>query len=142
MTDTHEDRGLEMTGSGTRLEPAVARTLSAMLLLMPAAASPQAVNDPMRPPGLEAVVESGEGPTGGGLTLQTVMISPTYKAAIINGVLVKLGEKIGEAELVAVEESHVVLKTGTTKEVLKFPTTVVKSESKPAAAKKAAARGR
>jgi hypothetical protein len=120
--------------------PVAAALLGVALVIVPAAASPQMLNDPTRPPGVEAAVEPAEGATGGGLTLQTVMISPTYKAAIINGVLVKLGEKFGDAELVGVEEDHVVLKSGTAKQVVKFSTTVVKSEVKPGAEKNVAGR--
>ena len=36
--------------------------------------------------------EADAGESGGGLILQTVIISPTQKTAIINGVVVKLGE--------------------------------------------------
>ena len=43
------------------------------------------------------------------MMLQSVMISPTQKAAIINGVMVKLGEKYGDAVLARVAESEVVL---------------------------------
>ncbi len=82
------------------------------------------------------------GDAGGGMTLQTVMISPTQKAAIINGVMVKLGEKYGDAVLVSVAENQVVLKSGGVVQVLKFYSAVEKSEVKPAVAKKASRQGK
>ena len=54
-------------------------------------------SDPMRPPsgfGVgEADVETAE--TGGGMTLQSVMISPAGRAAIISGVIVERLRAIG-----------------------------------------------
>lgn len=101
-------------------------------LLVPGAASAQVANDPMRPPVgyADAVPDSG---AGGGLRLQSVMISPTQRWAIINGVLVKLGEKYGNAVLVRVVETEVVLKSGGTQEVLKLHPGVLKREIVPGA---------
>jgi MSHA biogenesis protein MshK len=48
------------------------------------------------------------------------MISPTQSSAIINGVTVRLGEKYGDAVLVRVAESEVVLKSGSAQQVLKI----------------------
>lgn len=104
-----------------------------MLALMPAAALAQAMNDPTRPPaGLGAAAEA-EGDAGGAIRLQSVMISPTQKSAIINGVMVRLGEKYGDAVLVGVAESEVVLKSGAVRQVLKLHPGVVKRDSAAAA---------
>ena len=81
----------------------------------------QIATDPMRPPsgyateGTEEPVEAG-----GGLTLQSVLISPTHRAAIISGVMVRLGEKYGDAVLVKVTENEVVLRSGSENQVLKL----------------------
>ena len=115
--------------------------LGVVLALMPAVASPQAVNDPTRPPGALATSAPG-GDAGGGMTLQTVMISPTQKAAIIDGVMVKLGEKFGDAVLVSVAENQVVLKSGGVEQVLKFYSAVEKREVKPAVVKNASRQGK
>ena len=114
---------------------AAAWALGVVLALMPAVASPQAVNDPTRPPGALATSAPG-GDAGGGMTLQTVMISPTQKAAIINGVMVKLGEKYGDAVLVRVAENQVVLKSGGAEQVLKLYPAVEKREIMPVAEKR------
>ena len=54
--------------------------------------------------------------------LQTVIISPQYRAAIINGETVRLGENYGEAKLVEVRENSVVLQNAQGRRVLElFP---------------------
>ena len=96
----------------------------------------QALNDPMRPPTAYAGAESG-GNEAAGPVLQSVMISPTLKAAIINGEMVKLGGKFGNAKLVKISENEVVLKSGEETQVLKmYPglekRAIVKTAPKPA----------
>jgi hypothetical protein len=96
--------------------------LVAATLLLPAMASAQRITvDPTRPPaGFGIGAADSERETGGGIRLQTVMISPTQRAAIINGVLVRLGEKYGDAVLVGVAENGVVLKSGSVHQVLRL----------------------
>ena len=112
------------------------------LMIYCASAMAQVGNDPTRPP-------SGFGTTGtdvdvadGGMVLQSVMITPTSRAAIIGGVTVKLGEKYGDAVLVKVAENEVVLKSGTTSQVLKLYPGVEKRESAPVPAKPAPRRSK
>ena len=76
------------------------------------------------------------------MTLQSVMISPTSKTAIISGVAVKLGEKYGDAVLVKVAENEVVLKSGATSQVLKLYPGVEKRYTAPAPAKTASRRAK
>jgi len=103
--------------------------LGAVLALMPAVASAQIATDPTRPPtGFAA--EAPEGAAAGN-QLQSVMISPTRSAAIINGVTVRLGEKYGDAVLVGVAESEVVLRSGGVQQVLKIHPGVDKREIVP-----------
>ena len=101
-------------------------------------------SDPMRPPsgfGVgEADVETAD--AGGGMTLQSVMISPAGRAAIISGVMVRLGEKYGDAVLVKVAESEVVLKSGSDSQVLKLYPGVDKRVAAQAAAKVAPRKGK
>ena len=91
-------------------------------LALPAAVSAQRITvDPTRPPaGFGAGAADTERETAGGIRLQTVMISPTQRAAIINGVMVRLGEKYGDAVLVGVAENGVVLKSGSVHQVLRL----------------------
>ena len=102
-------------------------------------AAAQVVIDPTRPPGGYAV-ESPDALPDGGMTLQSVLISPSQKAAIISGVVVKLGEKYGDAVLVKVAETEVVLRTGETSQVLKLHPGVEKREIDPAADKAGSSR--
>ena len=54
--------------------------------------------------------------------LQSIIISPKYRVAVINGVTVALGEKIGDATLVEVREGSVVLQGPQGKRVMElFP---------------------
>ena len=114
-------------------------SLGAALALMPAVAAAQVMNDPTRPPVGQAAAdpEAAGDAEGGGAVLQSVMISPTRKAAIINGAMVKLGEKYGDAVLVKVAENEVVLKSGDASQVLKLYPGVEKREIAPVAAKSA-----
>ena len=83
-----------------------------------ASASAQITTDPTRPPAALAV----EAPRGAVAAnqLQSVMISPTRKTAIINGVVVELGKKYGDAVLTKVAEDEVVLESGGSRQVLRL----------------------
>lgn len=60
-------------------------------------------------------------------TLQSVILAPHYRAAIISGHTVRLGESYGEARLVEVSEGQVVLESVQGKRVLKlFPEVFIK----------------
>jgi MSHA biogenesis protein MshK len=113
-----------------------------LALLAPGASvAAQVMNDPTRPPPGYDAGEPDAGDAGGGIMLQTVLITPTQKAAIINGVLVRLGEKYGDAVLIAVAENEVVLRSGGARQVLKLHPAVNKRESGAAAATGATTRG-
>lgn len=108
------------------------------LALWCASATAQVTTDPTRPPaGFESGMTTGDAAGDGsdGMKLQSVLISPTHKAAIISGVMVKLGEKYGDAVLVKVAENEVVLKSGGLRQVLKLYPGVDKREIVPVAQK-------
>jgi MSHA biogenesis protein MshK len=92
----------------------------------------QIANDPTRPPSGYATESADPAADAGGLTLQSILISPSHKAAIISGVMVKEGEKLGEAVLVKVAENEVVLRTAGVSQVLKLYPGVDKREVAPA----------
>jgi MSHA biogenesis protein MshK len=77
----------------------------------------QALNDPMRPP---AVSSERETPAAGSSRLQSVLISPTRSIAVIDGRAVKLGEQVGDAKLVAISPSEVILQRGAERETLRL----------------------
>jgi len=105
-----------------------ARSSFALLIVLAGAISSasawaQIATDPTRPP----IGIAAEAPAGAVVNqLQSVMISPTRKAAIINGVVVELGGKYGDAVLMRVAEDEVVLKSGDSRQVLKLHPAVEK----------------
>lgn len=94
----------------------------AVVMLLSAGAQAETLPDPTRPP-----AELGASATtpGAALTeevLQSVILSPGRHAAIINGQLVRVGERYGEAKLVAVSEGQAILKGAQGRRVLNlFP---------------------
>ncbi|MGH8640126.1 MAG: hypothetical protein ACRET6_00365 [Burkholderiales bacterium] len=99
----------------------------ALALALCAASATAQMNDPTRPPASFGAGEPDTG-DGGGIMLQSVLISPVQRAAIINGVLVRLGEKYGDAVLIEVAENEVVLRSGAIRQVLKLHPGVNKRE--------------
>lgn len=79
--------------------------------------------DPTQPPAaLES--RSGQPPDqpDSAHVLQSVLISPTRRIAVINGQTVALGDRYGEARVVRISEGEVVLRNGQDVQVLKlFP---------------------
>ena len=84
----------------------------AMAVGMATVASAESLPDPTRPP--DALSVTGADYAGGqtGPVLQSVLIGPRRAEAIINGQLVRVGDKFGEARVVQISESEVVLRTG------------------------------
>jgi MSHA biogenesis protein MshK len=92
-----------------------------LMVVVPVAA--QALVDPTRPPASlnTEPMNSGQ-PMPAGPVLQSVLISPRRKEAIISGQTVKIGDKVGEAKVVRIAEGQVVLRNGTDLQTLKlFP---------------------
>jgi len=64
--------------------------------------------------------------------LQSIIISPQYRAAIINGETVRLGGKVGNSTLVEVRENSVVLQSAQGRRVLElFPKVGIKKNEAP-----------
>ncbi|MBZ0091197.1 MAG: hypothetical protein K8F27_03120 [Sulfuricellaceae bacterium] len=61
---------------------------------------------------------AGEAPPEPGL--QSILLSPGYKAAIINGQQVRVGARIGDAKVMEIRAGEVVLQKKNTREVLKL----------------------
>jgi MSHA biogenesis protein MshK len=70
----------------------------------------QALRDPTRPPAASAIGRAGKTEQSGWI-LQSVLISPERRYAIINGEVVPLGGSIAGAELVAIAAERVTLRT-------------------------------
>ena len=118
---------------------------------LPLPASAQALPDPTRP----AIAGSGYdtslayGAQQDGPVLQSVMISPQRKLAVISGVKVDLGGKYADAKLIRISEGEAVLQRGGELQTLKlFPgvekriARVAKGAVKPATIKPAQKSGK
>jgi MSHA biogenesis protein MshK len=108
--------------------------LLSMLMVAPVAA--QRLVDPTQPPGGLADPQAMIG--GGGPVLQSVMLSPSRKVAVISGEVVALGGRYGGARLVKLTESEAVLKSGTEVTVLRLHPRVEKRAATGSAGKNAA----
>ena len=74
------------------------------------AAHAETLPDPTRPPAeVSAPLTPAQGVSTGGSALQSIIISPLRRAAMINGQMVELGAKYGDSRLVEVNETGVVL---------------------------------
>lgn len=92
-------------------------------LLFGAFASTENLPDPTRPPAsISRADEQGAADSGSAPTLQSVLISGQRTSAIINGQTVKVGDRFGQATVVKIAETEVVLRNGNGLQVLKlFP---------------------
>jgi MSHA biogenesis protein MshK len=93
--------------------------VAGLLALAPAWA--QGLVDPTRPPSASPGAPQDDAPAGAP-QLQSVLISPGRRLAIISGNTVALGDAVGDAKVVKITETEVVLRRGDETEVLKlFP---------------------
>jgi MSHA biogenesis protein MshK len=84
--------------------------LAGMLIAAATAATAQGLADPTRPPA--ALALPGSAAASGGPVLQSVMLSPGRKVAMISGQMVALGGRYGSARLVRLTDSEAELKDG------------------------------
>ena len=103
--DMKSAQSMRLTGAGLLVACALAAT--------PALAQ---LSDPTRPPGAAAGGDAAA--TGAGAQLQSVRISGSERSAMINGETVKLNGKYGEALVIRITESEVVLRSATGTETL------------------------
>lgn len=114
------------TAAGQRA--AALGVLMAALCCAPLAMAGGDLPDPTKPAAaVTQNVDSQE--STGGLQLQSVLISPRRKLAVINGQTLHVGEKLGNAVLVKISEHEVVLKSGSETQVLKLFPDVEKRKS-------------
>ena len=90
--------------------------------------------DPTRPPGAidspaaGAVAEDG---SSTGPRLESVLIAPDRRIAVISGQQVRLGGKVGEGKVVRITESEVVISSASGSETLKLLPDAVKQSRTP-----------
>jgi len=106
------------------------RVLVLSLLCIATAAPAQrgALVDPTRPPAVATESGAKEAAAPAGPRLQSVLISPTRRIAVISGSTVGLGEKFGGATVTAISESGVSLRYADRKETLQLIPGVIKRE--------------
>lgn len=87
--------------------------------------------DPTRPPAaLGAAREDGQDAPAA-LELQSVLISPQRRVAIVSGREVRVGDRIGDARVVRIAENELVLRNGQDMQVLKLFPQVEKKRAVP-----------
>lgn len=91
-----------------------------LLLTYAGAVHSEQLPDPTRPP--DQIGYAPSQTTSSGPVLQSVLISPQRRVAIISGKTVKVGDKFGGAHVMSISESEVVLRNGKEMQTLKlFP---------------------
>jgi len=92
----------------------------------------QPLRDPTRPP-TEASAESVTAKTRarGGMILQTVLISPERRTAVISGRVMSVGDTVSGFRLAEIRESEVVMKGASGTRTLRLYPSVSKTEAKP-----------
>ncbi|WP_246464411.1 MSHA biogenesis protein MshK [Undibacterium seohonense] len=103
-----------------------------LLFVLPVSVFAQNLPDPTRPP--VSLLQSDAGvvvPTGP--ILQSILISPQRKIAIIDGQTVKLNGKVGNQTLVNISETEVVLKSGKQLQTLSLHPDLIKKKNRASA---------
>ncbi len=97
----------------------MAQRLIALCLLAATAAVAQGLSDPTRPQSApeERAASPAEVPAS---RLQSVLISPARKLAVIDGQTVALGGRIGDATVISIAPTQVILQAGATYQTLKL----------------------
>ncbi|NMM37565.1 MAG: MSHA biogenesis protein MshK [Glaciimonas sp.] len=103
------------------------------LWLLASSAIAQTVPDPTRPPDLiSAVSRDPAASSAADPVLQSILISPGRRMAIISGQTVQLHEKFGDSRLTHIGETEVILRNSTTEQTLKlFPEIKVRPVLQP-----------
>ncbi|HJV74994.1 MAG TPA: MSHA biogenesis protein MshK [Noviherbaspirillum sp.] len=94
----------------------------------------QVLNDPTRPPAATLPDEGANGVASESAApvLQSILISPSRRQAIISGKTLTVGERVGDAKIVRITENTVILRNGTDLQTLKlFPGIEKRSNSNP-----------
>ena len=94
--------------------PLFGAQLAVLCMLLPVFCQAEELPDPTRPPATITTTTAGSPPPG----LQSIIISKTRRAAIIDGETVELGGKHGGATLIEVSETGVVLQGAQGRQVL------------------------
>ena len=98
----------------------IAVTLTLTLALECGPCLAQALSDPMQPPAFAAPASAaaGEPSSGGGLVLQSTLLSKGRRIAMIDGKPMQVGDRIGKARIVSIDPGAVTLREANTTRVL------------------------
>jgi MSHA biogenesis protein MshK len=112
-----------LAAHGCGLPAAVFAFTAAAAIALPSFVSAQALPDPTRPPPGFFTPPAGDAMPSkapAALVLESVLVSPARRFATINGQTVGIGDRIGDAKVVAITEDAVDLQTGRHRETLKL----------------------
>ena len=113
------------------------RTAAALVALATLAAakpvSAQVLGDPTRPPNFSGLSLGAAAATPSGPVLQSIVLSPRRRLALIDGKLIGIGDRVGGATLVAIEIDSVRLQEGRGTKVVKLLPDVRKGDTESAA---------
>lgn len=99
--------------------------IAMMLLIVPV--SLQALEDPTRPPGASLLTSAEADATG--MQLTSILVSAGRRLAIINGQTVRQGQQVGNARVVKIEPTAViVVQNGERKRLALLPSTIKKAK--------------
>ncbi|MDD4929463.1 MAG: hypothetical protein PHP85_09325 [Gallionella sp.] len=133
MADGMKIIGKREEGRGKR-----AQLFAVFSLLFTVCSWAEELVDPTLPPASVSVPAAVSGVANPPAGLQSILISRQRRAAIIDGELVALGGKHGDATLIEVNEESVVLRNGQGRQVLSLFPDVIKRSKSVAALKPAA----
>lgn len=108
-----------MAASLKRSRKLVRLALALAVVAPPAARSAEAMNDPTRPP-VGVFAPDGSSEAARRPVVQSIIITPHRRSAIIDGERVELRGKYGEAEVIQITETEVVLRSAAGIEALKM----------------------
>jgi MSHA biogenesis protein MshK len=100
-------------------------------------ASAQNMTDPTRPPNEPAPSGAPAGPVGAAAAvsaspeLQGILLSAQRRVAVIDGKTLRVGERLGDATLVALSETSATLKRGERLETLRLLPATVGKKARP-----------
>ncbi len=99
----------------------IARAVTGLICLsvaMPSGA--QALSDPTRPPIPAGVPVAATRNAASGPLLQSILLSPSRRLALIDGRMVRVGDRVGNAQVVAIDFDSVKLRRGDSISVMKL----------------------
>ena len=116
--------------------------LAAGLLVLAVAAAAETLTDPTRPPAALMPALTGAQEADAGPALQSVLVSRGRRIAIISGKEVRVNDKFGDARVVRITDTEVVLRSGKEVQTLKLFPDVEKRTAQRASRKDADKQGR